>query len=111
LIAENICTETIKLPLGYNIHHDLLVTDLNGEVLWQSLHGQVRILVQVQKFLEPGERLTFEANWSGRDNRGGIIPPGTYQLVGILFSEKMNEEVYTPEGQNFEAIQTLEVGF
>lgn len=111
LSAENICEEEITLQLGgATVHHDLLLTDQSGKVLWQSLYGVNRLLIMGTEQMTPGERLTFTATWPGRNNAGRVIPAGTYRLVGILYSPDENEgDVYIPENQNFEAVQTLEV--
>jgi hypothetical protein len=114
LMAENICNETVTLQLGgleTEAHSDLLVTNQSGEVLFQSLYEVVRTLGLTPKPIAPGERLSFEGSWSGRDNWGEIIPAGTYRLIGILYSpDESDAPVYRPENQNFEAVQTLKVG-
>lgn len=79
LTAENICDEEITLQLGgleAEAHDDLLVTNQSGEVMFQSLYEVVRTLGLTPKPMAPGERISFEESWSGRDNWGRVVPEG-----------------------------------
>ena len=78
----NTCDQAVKLALGWNVSHDLLVTQLDGTVLWQ-FWSEPRQAVLRAVTLEIGEKLTYTAEWNGKAQGGSKIPPGSYQLVGI----------------------------
>lgn len=111
LIAQNICKEDVRLPLGSNVPQDLLVIDKNDVVLWQfsSVSDPRQAIIEFET-LSPDEKLTFQVTWSGTDNGGRVVPVGDYRLVGLLYSsDESNREVYTGENQNFETVQSLTI--
>lgn len=84
LSLENTCQDSVEAYLGGRPAYDFLVTGTEGEEVWRWSHGEAIQAILEVKVLGPGEALVFEAAWDLRSNEGGAVPPGRYQVRGIL---------------------------
>jgi hypothetical protein len=54
--------------------------------IWRWSFGKQFIQVLGQITLEPGQSLSFEADWPQVDNLGNAVPPGEYVVLALLTS-------------------------
>jgi len=83
---------TTALPLelglqGRTIVFDVIVTGPSGSEIWSRLHGQFLPAILQLRVLQPGEVLELSDHWDQRDNAGRPVPPGSYQVQGVLPTE------------------------
>ena len=69
---------------GRPVAFDLVVRRADGAIVWRRLEGVPIEMILVQRTLGPGEVVTFEGHWDQRDSRGKQVPPGVYQVRGVL---------------------------
>jgi len=70
--------------LGRTIAFDVVIAREDGAVVWRRLAGAaVQGILQI-KTLAPGETLELKDMWRQRDASGKAVPPGTYNLQGVL---------------------------
>lgn len=69
---------------GRPIAFDLVVRRADGRVVWRRLEGVPVETILVRRTLGPGEVLTFEGHWDQHDSEGKQVPPGIYQVRGVL---------------------------
>jgi hypothetical protein len=88
LRVDNVGSETLDLYLtGRPLAYDLVVTDLEGTVVWRRLEGEVVAAVLRIEILEPGAGLVFEDVWDQRSNAGEPVRAGEYFVHGELLTE------------------------
>ena len=79
---KNTCQNMIE---AYISNSELLVTQLDGTVLWQSSEGAISpAILPPPTTISPDETLEYKFTWDGRDWNNKKISTGTYQLVGLL---------------------------
>ena len=91
LKVRNTADHPVDLPLGGRPAHDIVVTRPDGTEVWRWLHGQIVEDILELRPLQPGEELTFAAEWEQVDSDGNRVPPGTYVVRGILNAEPGQE--------------------
>ena len=65
---------------------DFVVTDARGTAVWSLLRGRVMLGSLRLHPLARGKSLTFRQTWNQRSDRGQSVPPGDYQVRGILIT-------------------------
>jgi hypothetical protein len=63
---------------------DIEVSNAAGTVIWRRLAGETVPAILGVRTLAPGEALTFEGSWPQWDQSGRPVPPGVYDVVGVL---------------------------
>jgi hypothetical protein len=85
LVLENHGTTPVEVGLGGEpIAFDFTVRDARGAEIWRRLEGVAVESILHLRTVGPGETLEFADVWHQRDNRGRPIPPGDYEVTGIL---------------------------
>lgn len=83
-------TNPTKAAVNYNFptgqKYDVTVLDTKGNMLWQWSRGQVFTQALSRVSLAPGQKLTFNTVWNGRDASGKPVPPGLYTINARLTS-------------------------
>ena len=69
---------------------------------WHVCQGHPRSIGDIET-LEPGEELEFIGEWEQVDNRGELVPPGSYLVRGVLNLE--SPEKLVTEVQKVEVVQ------
>ena len=67
--------------------HDFVVFTPDGEQVWHWKCAKIIQLPLDNQTLQPGEEMEFTGEWEQVDNRGEPVPPGTYQVRGVLDME------------------------
>lgn len=74
---------TVELA-GQPIAFDLVVRSGDGRLVWRRLEGFAVEAAPAIRTLAPGEVLTFDGHWNQRDGEGRPVPPGLYNVRGVL---------------------------
>nr|MDQ2732944.1 BsuPI-related putative proteinase inhibitor [Armatimonadota bacterium] len=62
----------------------------NGDEVWSSTFGKLLPQYALLKTLQPGETITDDEAFSGRDNQGLALADGTYSLQGEITGNATN---------------------
>ena len=73
---------------------DVIAASQDGKIVWRLLENTIVPAILSIERLEPNASLTLHASWELSGERDMPIPPGTYSLVGILFTD--GPELRTP---------------
>jgi len=84
LRVRNESERRLVLTLGGRPAYNFLVKRLDGTLVWEWQRGKIIQPILERRSLEPGEELIFEATWKLTDMRGRRVPPGEYQVQGVL---------------------------
>jgi hypothetical protein len=66
---------------------DVVITALDGTVVWEALYGldlSARLVIAI---VEPDDSLNWRTEWRQRDTRGRRVPPGSYLARGVLLGK------------------------
>jgi hypothetical protein len=85
LTLTNPSTETIFLCFSSAKKYDFIVSK-SGREVWRWSSGKLFSQVLLEKTLKPKEALQFTQAWEHKDSKGASVPPGDYEVVGILYS-------------------------
>ena len=72
--------------------------DAQGTMIWSLLRGKTLLTVLRLFPLDAGKTLSFRHRWDQRDNAGRLVPPGEYQVRGVLLTD-------TPQGMSSSPVQ------
>ena len=79
---KNTCQNMIEAHFSGG---ELLVTQLDGTVLWQSSEGAISpAILPPLTTISPDETLEYKFTWDGRNWNNKKISTGKYQLVGLV---------------------------
>jgi hypothetical protein len=96
LRVENVTGRPLELHLrGRTIAFDLVVSDLEGSVVWRRLHEAIIPAILRLESLEPEGTLELFDSWSQRSNDGDPVEPGLYTVRGELLTD--GAPLVTPE--------------
>ena len=85
---RNTGSAPIQLGLrGRTVTFDLTAADDRGTIVWRRLEGVTSQMILQLRILEPGEALALRDGWDQTDNDGIAVNPGTYMLVGYVFTD------------------------
>lgn len=85
LTLRNVGPDSVLVTLGGKpTNYDFVVTRLDGKEVWSTPRDGM-LAVALERTLAPGGVLDFEKVWDQRDFRGEQVPPGSYQVRGILW--------------------------
>lgn len=77
---------TVNLQ-GRPVAFDLIVTRLDGTLIWRRLdRAFISAILQVRE-IAPGEVLEFSDTWSQQNNGGEKVEAGEYVVRGVLPSD------------------------
>ena len=96
LRVRNVCEVSTKIAFGGRPAHDFIVTGPDGRVVWRWLYGKVVQQVLGFRTLDPGQELGFSGEWNLRGNELGVLPPGRYQVTGVLKGDPPKEMETAP---------------
>jgi len=63
---------------------DIIITGAEGRPVWRRLSGAVVTSILQVRVLSPGETLEFTDHWKQQNDRGELVSPGEYQVIGVL---------------------------
>ena len=106
LILQNVSDEPISFVLGGRPAYDFVVTTPDGQEVWFWMCGKITLSVLDGESLNPRHKLEFTGEWEQVDNWGEPVPPGTYQVRGVLNFGPRN---VLPVGVVVTAAQKVEV--
>lgn len=81
--VTNVSQTTFQENLGTSQVYDFLVTR-EGKEVWRWSANQLFLQVITQFSLAPGQSRQYRETWKQVDNEGRGVPPGLYQVVGLL---------------------------
>ena len=84
LTLRNVTDEPLRLVLGDVPAYDFVVTKSDGDGVWHWKCGRITQQALDSRTLGPGEELELIGDWQQVDNRGEPVPPGIYQVRGVL---------------------------
>ena len=88
IVIENRADRPSALSLrGRTIAFDLLVRNPAGAIAWQRLAGQSIPAILRLEELAPGATLRLTATWDQRGSDGALVPPGRYQVEGLVLTD------------------------
>jgi len=68
-------TQALTFPSGQS--YDLTITG-NGKDIWRWSVGKMFTMAIVHREIPPGESLTYDITWDGKDKNGKPVPDGLY---------------------------------
>lgn len=83
LTVTNQSGHPVKLDFRSGQTYDLVISR-EGEEVWRWSYDRFFTQALRSITMEPGESMSFQETWEGRDNAGNTVPPGEYETVGIL---------------------------
>lgn len=86
LTLRNTSRDSVLVHLGGlpGWHHDIFVRSQGGELVWRRLHGRALELPLQHVRMGPLEIIDFREEWPVVDNDGNAVPPGRYDLYGVV---------------------------
>ncbi len=84
LTLRNVTDKPLRLVLGDVPAYDFVVTKSDGDGVWHWKCGRITQQALDSRTLGPGEELELIGDWQQVDNRGEPVPPGIYQVRGVL---------------------------
>ena len=105
--VTNTCDRIIEI--GYGAGGDLLITQIDGKVLWQHYQGGVTPTVLSIQILEAGE--SFESavyTWNGQDWQNKILAAGDYQAV-VMFNIINIVNAELESSGNLESVKSFKI--
>ena len=103
LTLRNVSDEPVDFLTGGRPPHDFVVSTPDGEQVWHWKCAKIIQLPLDNQTLQPGEEMEFEGEWEQVDNRGEPVPPGTYQVRGVLDMEP--PEMLVTEAREVEIVR------
>lgn len=97
LWGKNISDRPITLIFNGHAVHDFIVTKPDGTEVWRWSHRKVFLPLPRVKILNPHEQFEFATEWEQVDNEGRPVPPGTYWVRGVLYTEPTKRFETKPE--------------
>ena len=95
LRVTNTASHTLDLYLrGREPTFDVIASSQDGKIVWRLLENTIVPAILRIESLEPNASLTLHASWALSGESDTPIPPGTYSLVGVLFTD--GPELRTP---------------
>ena len=94
VLAHQATDEPVQLDFSSSQKYDFIATQ-KGREIWRWSRDKVFAMMLDQMILKPGESLRYTATWDQRDNEGEFVPPGGYEIVGVLktFPEVVSDPV------------------
>jgi Intracellular proteinase inhibitor len=77
---------TLQL-LGRTPTADFRISDSRDRPVWSLLRGQTMLGALRLYPLEAGKSLTFRQVWNQHADTGVLVPPGEYQIRGVLLTD------------------------
>lgn len=94
--ARNRTNRPLELHLvGRTIAFDIVVTAPDGTVVWRRLEGEAVQFILHLRRLGPRQTLELAASWDQRGRDGSPVPPGLYNVQGIIPTDQL-EPLRTP---------------
>jgi len=66
---------------------DIVVTRLNGQVVWRRLDKEMIPAIALFLPIAPGKHLDLTTTWNQRTGKGGRVSPGEYLARALLLTE------------------------
>jgi len=83
LIVTNQGQQPARLQFASGQTYDFILLKGEQEV-WRWSHDRMFTQALRSLTLGPGESLSYQETWAGRDNAGQPVPPGEYVVIGVL---------------------------
>ncbi len=83
LTVTNKGNQVFKETLRSAQVYDFVVKKERKEI-WRWSHGRMFAMMLTEFSLEPEESVTNKVRWNQKSNDGKFVPPGKYNLIGIL---------------------------
>lgn len=83
VLAHQATDEPVQLDFSSSQKYDFIATR-KGREIWRWSGGKLFAMMMSQIVLKPGESLHYTEPWDQRDNEGKLVPPGRYEIVGVL---------------------------
>lgn len=83
LTVTNKGNETFKETFRSAQAYDF-VAKREGREIWRWAYGRMFAMMLTEFVLEPEESVTYKGMWNQKGNNGKFVPPGKYNLIGIL---------------------------
>ena len=77
---------TLQL-LGRTPAADFQVLDSRGRMIWSRLRGQTLLGALRLYPLEAGKDLSFRDVWNQRTDKGDMVAPAVYTVLGVLLTD------------------------
>lgn len=84
LELKNLTDETLSFNFSSGKQYDFEVHDANNQLVWEWSQGYSFIQTFTTITLDPKEQIKFTPVWDQKDNGGGQVPVGTYQVTGLI---------------------------
>ncbi len=87
MIVTNTSDRLLPFRFGSGQTYDFVIKDAaTGKEVWRWSNGQFFTQVVRSDSIRAKDKWRFDAVWDHRDSEGNKVPPGQYQLLGIITS-------------------------
>jgi len=94
LIVENTGSESHELTFNSGQKYDFIIMDKNGREIWRWSDGLMFTQAIITETVEPGESITYAAQWPLTDSEGNKVAAGDYEVIAkVTANETKDVEV------------------
>jgi hypothetical protein len=83
LTVTNKGDKPLELIFSSSQRYDFVV-EKEGKEIWRWSKDKFFAMVLGEFTLQPDQSLVYEDTWAQEDNAGKLVPPGKYEIIGIL---------------------------
>lgn len=85
LTITNRASQPLTLHFSTAQQYDFVVKKQGIEV-WRWSRGRMFAMMLTDVTLKPNQSLVYEESWQQKDAEGNHVPPGKYEVIGLLTS-------------------------
>lgn len=95
LTVTNKAAQPLALHFSTAQKYDFVVKK-QGIEIWRWSSDRVFAMMLTDVILEPSQSLVYDASWQQKDSEGNGVPPGKYEVIGLLtaYPKRLSQSVY-----------------